>query len=209
MQQVHEGQCGLCAHFGENQPQEQPRLYQIRVSGQAPEDLVEPQDGLGRLVAHRGFLVEGDGRRAPAPPQRSPAPGGVDEDAPHGLGGDGQEVGAVLPRDALDADETEIGFVDEAGGLDRVGRAFAAEARPREAAKLLVDLREQRVEGLPTAPARRDQEIRDVRALPHEAHSIPTPAAGSQGRRQGTRTRAGGPGPFSMRVSSSSLRLDP
>jgi len=41
MQQVHDGQCGLCAHFGENQPQEQPRLYQIRVSGQAPEDLIE------------------------------------------------------------------------------------------------------------------------------------------------------------------------
>ncbi len=41
MKQVHDGQCGLCAHFGEHQPREQSRLVQIRVSGMAPEDLVE------------------------------------------------------------------------------------------------------------------------------------------------------------------------
>ena len=41
MKQVHDGQCGLCAHFGENTPNEQPRLVQIRISKQAPEDLVE------------------------------------------------------------------------------------------------------------------------------------------------------------------------
>lgn len=41
MRAVQDGQCGLCAHFGEHQPQEQPKLVQIRTSGQAPEDLVE------------------------------------------------------------------------------------------------------------------------------------------------------------------------
>ena len=40
MLQVHDGQCGLCTHFGEHhQPDQQ--LVQIRTSKQAPEDLVE------------------------------------------------------------------------------------------------------------------------------------------------------------------------
>ena len=42
MLQVHEGQCGLCAHFGEHQhhtPDQQ--LVEIRLSKQAPEDLTE------------------------------------------------------------------------------------------------------------------------------------------------------------------------
>ena len=42
MLSIAEGQCGMCAHFGENQPQDQPKLVQIRISGQAPEDMVEP-----------------------------------------------------------------------------------------------------------------------------------------------------------------------
>jgi hypothetical protein len=40
MQAIHEGQCGLCAHFGESHPDE-PKLVQVRLEGQAPEDLVE------------------------------------------------------------------------------------------------------------------------------------------------------------------------
>jgi hypothetical protein len=41
MKEIHDGQCGLCVHFGEHQPREQPRLVQIRTARQAPEDLVE------------------------------------------------------------------------------------------------------------------------------------------------------------------------
>jgi hypothetical protein len=43
-QMVHDGQCGLCTHFGEHQAtqqQHQQKLIQIRTSKQAPEDLVE------------------------------------------------------------------------------------------------------------------------------------------------------------------------
>lgn len=40
MQQLHEGQCGLCTHFGESHPQED-RIVQIRVRGEGPEDLVD------------------------------------------------------------------------------------------------------------------------------------------------------------------------
>lgn len=41
MFQVHEGQCGMCLHFGEHQPGEEPRLVQVRTKHEAPEDLIE------------------------------------------------------------------------------------------------------------------------------------------------------------------------
>ena len=40
MLQVHDGQCGLCTHFGEHHQPDQ-KLVQIRTSKQAPEDIVE------------------------------------------------------------------------------------------------------------------------------------------------------------------------
>lgn len=40
MLQIHEGQCGLCTHFGEHHaPTEQ--LVQIRMNQQAPEDFLD------------------------------------------------------------------------------------------------------------------------------------------------------------------------
>ena len=44
MLMVNDGQCGLCAHFGEHQgqmAQQQQQLVQIRTSHKAPDDLVE------------------------------------------------------------------------------------------------------------------------------------------------------------------------
>ena len=41
MFQVHDGQCGLCTHFGEHHPEHQPQLVQIRSSKQAPENFLE------------------------------------------------------------------------------------------------------------------------------------------------------------------------
>lgn len=40
MLKLHDGQCGLCAHFGEHDAAN-PKLTQIRIQGEAPEDLVE------------------------------------------------------------------------------------------------------------------------------------------------------------------------
>jgi len=36
MKNLHEGQCGLCKHFGETS--DEPQLIQIRTSKSAPED---------------------------------------------------------------------------------------------------------------------------------------------------------------------------
>ncbi len=41
MIEVSDGQCGLCAHYGENDPN-QVKLIQIRLKHEAPETLVEP-----------------------------------------------------------------------------------------------------------------------------------------------------------------------
>lgn len=40
MLQVQNGQCGMCAHFGEEHATDQ-KVIQIRAKKQAPEDLVE------------------------------------------------------------------------------------------------------------------------------------------------------------------------
>lgn len=41
MLQIHDGQCGLCAHFGENDPNK-VQIIQIRLKHEAPEQLTEP-----------------------------------------------------------------------------------------------------------------------------------------------------------------------
>ena len=40
MIEVKDGQCGLCAHYGDNDPS-QVKLIQIRLKHEAPETLVE------------------------------------------------------------------------------------------------------------------------------------------------------------------------
>jgi hypothetical protein len=40
MVQVHDGQCGLCAHYGENHSPSQ-QLIQIRLKHEAPDELVD------------------------------------------------------------------------------------------------------------------------------------------------------------------------
>lgn len=40
MHEIHEGQCGMCAHFGEHHSQ-QDQLVQIRVKHEAPEDMLD------------------------------------------------------------------------------------------------------------------------------------------------------------------------
>ena len=37
---INTGQCGLCAHFGEDHP-DKPQLVQLRIQGKGPEDLIE------------------------------------------------------------------------------------------------------------------------------------------------------------------------
>jgi hypothetical protein len=52
--------------------------------------------------------------------------GGIDQHTPHDPGGHREEVLSVLPLDALDVDEAQIGLVNEGRWLKRVPTAFAA-----------------------------------------------------------------------------------
>jgi hypothetical protein len=72
----------------------------------------------------------------------------VDEDAAHGLGGGGEEVGAVLPRQFARPDELEERLVHERGRLQRVADAFAAQEGLRRRAQLVVDERQQQLGAL-------------------------------------------------------------
>jgi hypothetical protein len=40
MQSIHDGQCGLCTHYGEPHPANS-KIIQIRTAHQAPEDEIE------------------------------------------------------------------------------------------------------------------------------------------------------------------------
>ena len=40
MLKLTDGQCGLCAHFGESDPNDQ-QIVQVRINGAAPADLIE------------------------------------------------------------------------------------------------------------------------------------------------------------------------
>ena len=41
MLKLSDGNCGLCEHFG-GEHSDEPRLVQLRVNGQGPEDMIEP-----------------------------------------------------------------------------------------------------------------------------------------------------------------------
>ena len=60
MLQVQQGQCGLCVHLGEKVSREAPKLIQIRLEHQAPDDLVE-SCGLpsNRAAGPRGTPISG------------------------------------------------------------------------------------------------------------------------------------------------------
>ncbi|MFA9476933.1 hypothetical protein ACERK3_01370 [Phycisphaerales bacterium AB-hyl4] len=40
MYELHDGQCGLCSHFGEQHPQNE-KLVTIRIKGEGPEDYID------------------------------------------------------------------------------------------------------------------------------------------------------------------------
>jgi hypothetical protein len=41
MQHLHEGQCGLCTHFGETHPSHQGKLIEVRKKHEASETLID------------------------------------------------------------------------------------------------------------------------------------------------------------------------
>jgi hypothetical protein len=69
--------------------------------------------------------------------------GVVEKDSAHGLGGSGEEVGLVLPREFAALEQAEVGLVDEGGGLEGVVGALGGHALVRDGAELVVDESEE------------------------------------------------------------------
>jgi hypothetical protein len=61
----------------------------------------------------------------------------------HDFGGEAQEVGSVLPFHALPLSETNVRFIDQCRGLERVAHAFASHVAASEPAEFLLDKRDQ------------------------------------------------------------------
>jgi hypothetical protein len=75
-----------------------------------------------------------------------PRAGVINQHPPHNLGGDSEEVRAVLPLHVL-PDEAEEGFVNEVGGLERVAGPLPPELAASNQPQLAVDEREELFEG--------------------------------------------------------------
>ena len=80
-------------------------------------------------------------------------PGMVDQDTAHQAGGEGDEVHGATPLHPSLVDETQVGFVNQGGRLQRVLRAFPLQVTRRHAPKLVVDEGHQRCQRLFVAVA--------------------------------------------------------
>ena len=115
--------------------------------GKGGESIVESEQGGVVLGAEVGDFVEGDaldGAAALAPHARA---GEIDEHAAHHLGGDGEEVNAVLPVEAAEIGEAHVGLMDEGGGLEGMVGALAGHVVAGEAAQFGVDNGRKPIEG--------------------------------------------------------------
>ena len=114
---------------------------------------IEREEIFQRIVERDQINTPFRGRRerfvesklVPAAPAlfRAMGSGIVDEDATHDLRGDAEEVGAILPGGGALVDQPQIGFVDKAGRLQRVIRAFSLQISAGELAQFFVDQRHQ------------------------------------------------------------------
>ena len=87
-----------------------------------------------------------------------PAPRVIDQDVPHNLCGDGEEVGPILPFDFLLSSQAQIGFVNQRRGPKCVAVALSLDITMRDAPQLVIDQRSQFVERRPVALAPLNQQ---------------------------------------------------
>jgi hypothetical protein len=86
----------------------------------------------------------------------------IHEDAAHDARGDGEELGAIRPRDPPLVDEPEIGFVDEPRGTQGVSGRLPAELPARDATQLLIDERHEDIRRALIAVAEPEEQLGDA-----------------------------------------------
>ncbi len=114
-------------------------------------------------------LIDRHARDTLAALGRIVATGVVDEDPPHDLCGDPEEMRPIPPIDLALIDESQIRFVDERRRLQGVARPLTTKLAPRDAAQLGVHERQQLIERtvIPATPL-----IEQRRDIPRGAHYI-------------------------------------
>lgn len=148
-----------CALLG-RQASEEPHLDHLcfaRVKpGQCLDSPIQEHNIQIEFIADSEVLSEIDARE---PPVR---PGIVNEDAPHDLGADCQEMRSVSPFQVPNASQSQVGFIHQGGGLNRVAGTFALQMAPRDP----VQLRIGQFDNLPDcgliSRAPRAQKLRDL-----------------------------------------------
>ena len=86
----------------------------------------------------------------------------VDENAPHQLGRNGEEVAFVFPLNMLLFDEPEVGFIYQCGGLKGVVGPLSKQIGSSQAAKFVIDERNEGFASLSVTPAPLRQQFRDL-----------------------------------------------
>ena len=143
-----------------------------------PESFVERYEVFGLFFGeHRSFIKRNLNSTAAAFVTCVSA-SVIDQDVTHYLGGDREEVCAVLPFKSLLAGKFQIGFVDERGRLQGVTGTFVTHLALRDAAQLSVDEWQELYERRPIAFAPIGEQLGDFLRR-HVGHTFGNCAANS------------------------------
>lgn len=125
--------------------------------GQRVEGLMDVnQRGFGRPIRFVEFL-QVDTFPAAAMAFGLSTTRSIDENAAHGFRGGAEEVGAILPGGLTVASESEPGFVDEGGGLERLPWGLTGELLGCQHTEFVVDQWQEPLYGLRVVALERGQ----------------------------------------------------
>src|SRR5215218_650752 len=161
------------------QPAEEPHLDDAALPlvefRQCLKGVVQADEVLARFLADDECFVEGylDGTAAAL--LIVPGARVIDQDAAHYPRGDGEKVRAVVPLDRLPVHQPDKRLVDERGRLQAVSHALSCHAASRNAVELIMDERDQPVQGAVIASSPSQQEPGDLRILGSDAAILGRP----------------------------------
>jgi len=101
-----------------------------------------------------------------------PGTGGINQDAPDGLRGDGQEVGSAFPDGLVLVDQAQIGLVNERGGLEGEVLPLGAEVAFGDGSEFVVEDGQEYVDRPLVTGSDAVEEVGDVLLLGHATSTL-------------------------------------
>jgi hypothetical protein len=114
---------------------------------EASEQVVQRKDEVVVVGEGTGLIEQFDPHPPTTPLPPLPIPGMVDQDASHRFGGSGEEVSPAV--EVLVADQPQVGFVHQDGGVEGVPQGFVSHLRGGELSQLVINERKD-LGGSPT-----------------------------------------------------------